>query len=211
MVLLLIRINKESNTYKMSKQKRVIYPEELELATDFGLFYTSYYKRFVRYALYYVNDIPTAEDMTHDALLYYWENRHRLPVDTDVLGYILLSVRNKCLNYLKHLQVEAAYGKVCTELYDWEITMRIQTLEDESYSIIFSKDIYSLVVRALDELPEQTRDIFVLNRLKNKSRKEIAALLGVSQQKVDYHINKANLHLLHRLKDYIPLVILFLS
>ena len=68
--------------------------------------------------------------MTHDALLYYWENKRRLPADTDVLGYILLSVKNKCLNYLKHLQIEIEYGKNYTELYDWEIATRIQTLED---------------------------------------------------------------------------------
>lgn len=196
---------------QLEKQKKIINPGTLESIPDFGLFYTTYYQRFVRYAFYYVNDMSTAEDMTHDALLYYWENRRRLPADTDVLGYILLSVRNKCLNYLKRLQIEAEYVKKCTDLYDWEVTMRIQTLENEGYSAIFSKDILSIVMKALDELPEQTRNIFVLNRMQNKSRKEIADLLGVSQQKVDYHINKANIHLLYRLKDYIPLVLLFMN
>ena len=155
--------------------------------------------------------MPTAEDMTHDALLYYWENRQKLPADTDVLGYILQSVKNKCLNYLKHIQVEIEYSKNRTELHDWEITTRIQTLEDESYGTIFSKDIMKIVMESLSELPEQTRQIFVLNRLDYKSRKEIAAIFGVSQQKVDYHINKANDHLLLKLKDYIPLVLLFLN
>lgn len=178
---------------------------------DFGTFYTTYYQRFVRYAFYYVNDMPTAEDMTHDALLYYWENRHRLPADTDVLGYILLSVKNKCLNWLKHLQYERDYNDSCSELYDWEIATRIQTLEEECYSAIFTRDIMDLVNRSLDELPRQTRDIFIMNRLRNKSRKEIASLLNVSVQKVDYHINKANVHLAKRLKDYIPFFLLFLN
>lgn len=178
---------------------------------DFGIFYNTYYQRFVRYAFYYVNDLQAAEDMTHDALLYYWENKQKLPADTDVLGYILESVKNKCLNYLKHVQVEIEYSKKHIELHDWEVTTRIQTLEDEGYSQIFSSDIMKIVMESLSELPEQTRQIFVLNRLKNKSRKEIAALLNVSQQKVDYHINKANNHLLHRLKDYVPLLFLLLG
>ena len=97
------------------------------------------------------------------------------------------------------------------ELHDWEITTRIQTLENESYSTIFSKDIMRIVMESLSELPEQTRHIFVLNRLDYKSRKEIATTLGVSQQKVDYHINKANDHLRLKLKDYIPLILLFLN
>lgn len=192
-------------------RRDIINPFEINSEMNFGVFYNAYYSRFVRYAFYYVNDRFAAEDLVHDVLLYYWENREKLPADTDVLGYILLSVKNKCLNYLKHILVEIEYGKKRTELYDWEIVTRIQTLEDESYGVIFSKDIMRIVMEALSELPEQTSHIFMLNRLENRSRKEIADLLGVSQQKIDYHINKANGHLLCRLKDYIPLIFLFLN
>jgi len=194
------------NTYR-----DIINPLEVNSEMNFATFYNTYYQRFVRYAYYYVNDKPTAEDMTHDALLYYWENRYKLAADMDVLGYILQSVKNKCLNYLKHVQVELEYSKNCANLYDWEIDMRIQTLESESYATIFTKDILKIVEESLGELPEQTREIFLLNRLKNKSRKEIAQLLGVSQQKIDYHINKANDHLKYRLKDYIPFLLLFFN
>lgn len=204
----------ESNNIRIdtvTNRRDIINPFEIDSEMNFGVFYNTYYPRFVRYAFYYVNDFQTAEDMTHDALLYYWENKQRLPADTDVLGYILESIKNKCLNYLKHIQVESEYSKNRMELHEWEVTTRIQTLEDESYSTIFSRDIMKLVMESLAELPEQTRDIFIMNRLKNKSRKEIAALLGVSQQKVDYHVNKANDHLLLQLKDYIPLIFFFLG
>ena len=195
----------------MGDNKHIINPLQINTETNFAMFYNTYYERFVRYALYYVNDKPTAEDMTHDALLYYWENRHKLPSDTDILGYILLSVKIKCLNYLKHLKVEIEYSKNCTDLNGWEIITRIQTLEDESYGVIFSKDITKIIMESLSELPEQTQNIFILNRLKNKSRKEISVMLGVSQQKIDYHVNKANDHLLKKLKDYIPFILLLLN
>lgn len=195
----------------MGDNKHIINPLQINTETNFAMFYNTYYERFVRYALYYVNDKPTAEDMTHDALLYYWENRHKLPSDTDILGYILLSVKNKWLNYLKHLKVEIEYSKNCTDLHGWEIITRIQTLEDESYGVIFSKDITKIIMESLSELPEQTQNIFILNRLKNKSRKEISMMLGVSQQKIDYHVNKANDHLLKKLKDYIPFILLLLN
>lgn len=187
----------------------MINPFDISSEKNFGTFYNTYYKRFVRYALYYVNDLHTAEDMTHDALLYYWEHKEQLPRETDVLGYILLSVKNKCLNYLKHLQVETDYSRKHSDLRDWEIDARIMTLEDETYGAIFSKDIMDIVTTSLSSLPSQTQQIFILNRFENKSRKEIAAMLGVSQQKIDYHINKANNHLFSKLKDYIPLVLLF--
>lgn len=195
----------------LDNKKHIINPLDVDSDMNFGTFYNTYYKRFVRYAFYYVNDWQTAEDMTHDALLYYWENKNALISETDVLGYIMLTVKNKCLNYLKHLQIEVEYSKKCTDLYEWEVNARIMTLEDESYSSIFSKDIMDIIVKSLSSLPSQTQEIFILNRFKNKSRKEIAQQLGVSQQKIDYHITKANNHLINELKDYFLLLILFLE
>jgi RNA polymerase sigma-70 factor (ECF subfamily) len=194
----------------LKKNADIITPLKVFSERDFGSFYNSYYKRFYRYACYYVNNTQTAEDITHDAILYYWENRDRISPDTDVPGYILLTVKNKCLNHLKHLQVEAEYGKNYMELYEWEINARIMTLEDEQYADIFTKDILDIVTKSLTRLPKQTQDIFIKNRFEQKARKEIALEMGVSLQKIDYHINKANDHLYRDLKDYLPLIILFL-
>lgn len=177
---------------------------------NFGTFYAAYYERFMRYAYYYVNDSFISEDIVHDALLYFWENRRSISKETDVIGYILLSVKNKCLNYLKHLSVEQEFSQYCTNLQEWEIATRIQTLEDDSYDSIFLEDVQRILKQALSKLPDKTREIFVLNRLKNKSRKEIASILGVSLQKVDYHINKAINLLSYELKDYLPLMIFLL-
>jgi RNA polymerase sigma-70 factor (ECF subfamily) len=156
-----------------------------------------------------LNHVETAEDITHDAILYYWENKTKIDPETDVLGYILLTVKNKCLNYLKHLQIESEYNRKYLELYEWEIKARIMTLEDENYADIFTKDIMEIVTRSLKKLPVQTQEIFMKHRFEYKSRKEIAAGMGVSLQKIDYHINKANDHLYKDLKDYLPLLLLF--
>jgi RNA polymerase sigma-70 factor (ECF subfamily) len=195
----------------LKKNANRIIPSEVSSDLSFGSFYNTYYKRFVRYASYYVSNRQTAEDITHDAILYYWECKDILSSDTDVLGYILLTVRNKCLNHLKHLQVEADYNKQHTGLHEWEINARIMTLEDTHYAEIFKKEIISIVTAALTKLPEQTRLIFIQNRMNYMSRKEIAADLGVSLQKIDYHINKANDYLHKELKDYFPLLVIFMQ
>jgi RNA polymerase sigma-70 factor (ECF subfamily) len=153
--------------------------------------------------------MQAAEDITHDAILYCWENRSKLPPETDVLGYMLLTVRNKCLNHLKHLEVASEYGKQYAELHDWEVKSRIMTLEDEHYTDIFTSEIKRIVKQALSELPEQTRYIFEQHRFKFRPRKEIAIELGVSLQKIDYHVNKASQHLHNELKDYSPLFAVF--
>lgn len=190
-------------------EKNIITPIDINTDWNFGSFYTMYYRRFVRYAYNYVNDWPTAEDLTHDALLYYWENKEKLSSETDVLGYILVTVKNKCLNYLKHLQVEDSHKQKIVELHEWEINARIMTLEDPGYTDIFIKDIMEMLTASLAKLPAQTRDIFIKNRLENIPRKEIAAQMNVSLQKIDYHLSKANAHIYKDLKEYLPFLLIF--
>lgn len=54
------------------------------------------------------------------------------------------------------------------------------------------------VVRALEELSERTRDIYVLFRLENIKQGEIAALFGISRSTVEKEVMKATLHLATR-------------
>ena len=35
----------------------------------------------------------------------YWENRNTLKADSNVPAYILTIIKNKCINYLQHIQV----------------------------------------------------------------------------------------------------------
>lgn len=183
---------------------------EVSSDASFTSFYNTYYKRFVRYAFYYVSDRKTAEDITHDAILYYLENQKKISAEIDILGYLLTTIKNKCLNYLKHLQIEVEYNKNYIQLYEWEIKARIMTLENENYEKIFTKDIMDIITNSLTKLPAQTQKIFIEHRFNYKSRKDIATELGVSLQKIDFHINKANKHLYDDLKDYLPVFLLLL-
>jgi RNA polymerase sigma factor (sigma-70 family) len=54
------------------------------------------------------------------------------------------------------------------------------------------------VLRVLDELPERTRDIFILFRLENMKQKDIAALYGITQKAVEKHVLKVVTHLVRR-------------
>ena len=185
-------------------------PQKINNEIDFNAFYDKFYLKFVKYASWYLNDRAAAEDITQTTLMEYWINRRNFDDKTDILGYLLTIVKNKCLNYLKHLQVADEYQRSQTAMYDWEINARIQTLENSSYNELFSQEIMAIVRKTLEDLPDQTQKIFKLSRFQDKSRKEIAKELGVSQQTVDYHINKALAYLLEKLKEYIPLLFIFI-
>jgi RNA polymerase sigma factor (sigma-70 family) len=71
-----------------------------------------------------------------------------------------------------------------------------QLVEDRSPERVFLiEDSLADVLRALAELGELTRNIFILFRLENMKQKDIAALLGIAQSTVEKHVMKAMLHL----------------
>ena len=86
-----------------------------------------------------------------------------------------------------------------------ELAIRISTLEGCNPEDIFSVEIQTILNRTLEELPEQTRNVFKMSRFEQKSGKEIAQSLGITVKGVDYHIAKALKALRVSLKDYLPL------
>lgn len=87
-----------------------------------------------------------------------------------------------------------------------ELSLRISTLEACSPNDIFSNEIERIVRQTLYQLPQQTRQAFILSRFKEMSNREIAETLNISVKGVEYHISKALKALRVALKDYLPLL-----
>ena len=64
--------------------------------------------------------------------------------------------------------------------------------------VLLAQESLAQALRALDELGERTRHIYVLHRLEKMRHKEIAALLGLSVSAVEKHIIRAVAHLAER-------------
>lgn len=61
--------------------------------------------------------------------------------------------------------------------------------------VLLSQEALAAALRALDQLGERTRDIFVLYRLEKMKQREIAALYGVSVSSVEKYVARATEHL----------------
>ena len=76
----------------------------------------------------------------------------------------------------------------------------LQVLEDCSPEhVIQGQQAVEAVIGALNELPERTRQVFVLCRVEGMRQRNIAKRLGVSVSSVEKHMIKAIAHLAGRL------------
>ncbi|MDR1200757.1 MAG: RNA polymerase sigma-70 factor [Tannerellaceae bacterium] len=170
----------------------------------FKQLFANYYGRFVRFADTYVRDWTVAEDFTTEAFMYYWEHRDSLDTNLNIPAYILTIIKNKSLNYLEHLQVREATAKRMRSHAEWELHTRITTLEACNPDELFAVEVMEIVTKALASMPKKTREIFELSRFHNKSYKEIATQLGLSEKSIEFHISKSIKLLRSKLKDYLP-------
>ena len=63
----------------------------------FNNIFVTHRDRYIRFAYSYTYNQEAAEDLVTESLMYYWENRHRLEEVKDIPLYILVTLKNKCL------------------------------------------------------------------------------------------------------------------
>lgn len=179
----------------------------------FNTFFTEYRQRFIRFADGYLHDLPHAEDLVIDSMMTFWKNHASLPQDTNIPAYVLTVLKNKCIDSLRHQKLHDEYTDHQKVLYTWDVGARIASLENFVPEEVFTREIETLVNKAVATLSPETRKAFLLSRREGKTNREIALLMGISEKGVEYHISKVNRLLRDTLKDYltVSVLIFFLS
>lgn len=177
----------------------------------FNEIFTEYRSRYIRFAESYLRDGFLAEDFYVESMMSFWQNRDSLPQDTNVPAYVLRTLKNKCIDYLRRCRLNQAYCEQKGKSFVWELDFRISCLEKFVPEDVFRHEIEKVLSETLAGLSEESRKIFILSRREGKSVKEIASMTGITEKGVEYHITKVNKILRVRLKDYLTVsVILFL-
>lgn len=167
----------------------------------FGAIFEAYYEALVRYAHTILRDMDEAEDVVQGVFIRTWQGRERLDESVLLRSLLYKSVQNGCLNHLKHLKVRAIHAKAVER--DGELT----THEDG----LVTSELQMRIDEALSHLPEQCGRIFKMSRFEDLKYQEIADRLGLSVKTVENQMGKALKILRVELRDYLPLVLIFLS
>jgi RNA polymerase sigma-70 factor (ECF subfamily) len=174
--------------------------------SGFKSFFVSWYDRSFLFAKSYVHDDLAAEDIASEALSELWKIVRSREVETPkTLLFTIL--KRLALNHLKHEAVKQNTLNSLSRYGKQELEMRISTLEACEPERVYEADIQHIIQTTLSNLPEQTQEIFKMNRLHDLSKKEIAQKLGITIKGVDYHLYKALKSLRENLKDYYPLAL----
>lgn len=167
---------------------------------EFGRLFLEYREKFISIARSYVRDEIAAEDIVSGCFTSFWDNREKIEIEVSAEAYILQSVKNRCMNYLRD---NANRLKVHETRYNAAMT-RIRAMESEDLSFLFRADIQAIFTRLLDKTPEMTRNIFCSSRFEDMTYEEIAKKYNVSPRKVKREIQSVLAMMRQSLKDYLP-------
>ncbi|GAB6008650.1 RNA polymerase sigma-70 factor [Dysgonomonas reticulitermitis] len=174
----------------------------IALKDDDEAFRTLFFEFFSSLCIFshrYIDDWATCEDIVQDTFFRIWKNRKSIEINTSSRNFLLTSVRNSCIDYLRKQDLVRVWQEK-------EAQEKSKYTSDDLYSHI---ELEQMLSEALAKLPENVRNVFELNRFEGKTYKEIAEQQGISLKTVEAHISKALKILRVELKDYLPLLILF--
>src|SRR5690606_3600228 len=112
-------------------------------------------------------------------------------------------VRNASLSVLKHEKIKQKHE-----------TMEMQVAERSTDSVartVMASELEERIMKAMTKLPEQCRLVFKLSRFEELKYAEIAEQLNISVKTVENQMGKALKIMREQLKDYLPLILIFMN
>lgn len=168
----------------------------------FDAVYRHYFKKLCAFCSQYIPDLEETEEIVQETMVWLWENRLTLKAELTLKSLLFTIVKNKALNRISHYEIKQ---KVHEEIHQkYESTFENPDFYDQD-------ELFRMYRQTLEKMPKDIRETFLINRDRSLTHKEIAAILNVSPQTVNYRIGQALKMLRQALKDYLPFWSILLS
>ncbi|TCD28516.1 RNA polymerase sigma-70 factor [Pedobacter psychrodurus] len=117
-----------------------------------------------------------AQDVIHEVFSMVWDKREHLPVNRNLSGYLYSCVHNQFLNMVVHKKVKDRY---ISSIAEFAASGTVQTDH-----LVRERMLKDIIDREIDELPPRMREVFLLSRRQHLSHREIAEMMGITEQTV---------------------------
>lgn len=149
-----------------------------------------------RFAKRFVMSSDEAEDVVQDLMIKFWQKKEELEKFGNLKSYALKSVRNECLNRLKHHDVKLGFADLQlqrSELYSMDINNMkdyiigfINQLPEKQKMVIHLKDVEEYEVSEISEMLDMEENAVRVNlmRARQKVKEQISQLMSYEQRSI---------------------------
>ena len=175
---------------------------DLEYSDKYQLekLFEEYYATVLLYCISIVKDKDDAKDIVQRVFIALWRKMDSIDIRTTARAYLYKSVYHASLDLLKHKKIR--------KRYEDEVKKNNHIIPAANND---EKELSKKIESAINDLPDQCRRIFKMNRFDRLRYKDIAATLHISEKTVENQMVKALRILRERLKDYLPMILVLLN
>ena len=149
-----------------------------------------------RFAKRFVMSSDEAEDVVQDLMMKFWQKKEELAIFGNIKSYAMRSVKNECLNRLKHHDVKMGFADFQlhrSELYQIEtnnlkehILDFIRQLPEKQKAVIHLKDVEEYDISEIAELLEIEENAVRVNlmRARQKIKEQITQLMNYENRQI---------------------------
>ena len=133
-----------------------------------------------RFAKRFVLSSDEAEDVVQDLMMKFWQKKEELANFGNLKSYALKSVKNECLNRLKHHDVKVGFAKE-------QIIGFINQLPEKQKAVIHLKDVEEYEVSEISEMLEMEENAVRVNlmRARQKVKEQIQKLMDFENRMIE--------------------------
>ena len=167
--------------------------------SDSGAFKILFYRYYESLYSFFWNRTQSGElakDFVQDVFTRLWQHRDNLNPELSIKSYIFRTAQNILIDFFRKKKTQPVSHE---EL--------IKNEPSENPSGLY--DLEESVVKAISELPDDLRMVFLLNRFDGLKYKEIAESLNISIKTVESRMSKT-LKILRQSLDYLLLLLILL-
>ena len=138
-----------------------------------------------------------ADDIVQDVFIKLFENLDRIHNKKSIQFWLFKTARNEILALFRSTKDKKLYtNKVDPEDVNLEDPL---SLADE----IESKELRKLILKELDSINDDFREVFILKEYSGLSYKEIASVLEIDEELVKSRLYKARQKLINRISKFV--------
>ncbi|MDD2952964.1 MAG: RNA polymerase sigma-70 factor [Parabacteroides sp.] len=144
---------------------------------SYNKLFDRYYGCLCQYVYGLLMDKDDAEDVVQELFLTLWKNRERIEIRENVSGYLYRMARHLALNFIRS---KKQMGSLPEDQDQLLLSYEDNRLETEEFKIA----LYDCI----DRLPDRSREVLLLHRVKGLKQKEISDELSISVKTIKNQI-----------------------
>ena len=161
----------------------------------FEALFSAYYEDLFKFVRSYLRSPQVAEELVQDIFFNIWRGRHQWSPHGSLKAYLYGAARNHAAKYKRHQHIKKR----------WQMQKERdpKPVSAGPEDALRHRELQQALQRAVAEMPERRRLIYMLSRNRNLTYAEIAAVLGISINTVKVQMGRALKFLRHRLAPFL--------